>query len=271
MSRWGFIGLGKMGGAILKASLKQLEQASNQSLEKPIRGFDASPEILSSCEKLPNFEGCDSASEVLEVSDIVVVAVKPYQIEPLFQGLEFKKRHLIISVCAGIESAQIHQWSGGQAQVLRAMPNLGAQLNVSMTVFAHAKEIQEDYRLECETVFRKMGELLWVDESQMDFVTALSGSGPGYFFYWMKGFVDAALRRGFDEPTARLIVSQTCLASGMLAKGGARSLEEWQNSVATKGGTTEAGLDCLKAAQLEKTIEECLEAATSRSKELRKK
>lgn len=155
--------------------------------------------------------------------------------------------------------------------IIRAMPNSPAELGMGMTAFTANDKIPLEQIRKAENVLGTTGRCLYIDkEDLLDAVTALSGSGPAYFFYIVKNMIDAGKQMGFDEATASLFVKQTMLGAFHLINNGNKSLDELIKSVASKGGTTEAALSVFESAGVGENIQNGILKAENRSRELSK-
>jgi len=214
----------------------------------------------------------DEYGEALEGAEVVVIAVKPpvvrevaAAIAPLIAGRDL----LVMSIAAGIRSGSLERWLGGGIAVVRAMPNTPAMLRSGATALTANARVSADQRDRAESIMRAVGLTVWLDdEAQMDAVTALSGSGPAYFFLVMEAMQRAAQKLGLDEKDARLLVLQTAFGSAKLALESEDDAATLNKKVTSKGGTTEAAIDTLIAGGLTTLFEEALVAARDRSIEL---
>ncbi len=205
-------------------------------------------------------------------SDIVVMAAKPAQLSDLCQSLRDQSHHrrLFISVAAGIEVGQIRAWIGQPVAVVRAMPNTPAALQAAATGLftdAHTTLLQRQLT---EQLFSAIGRWVWLDDEKwMNWVTALSGSGPAYFYQLMQAMVSAAISAGFPPDAAALLVKQTALGAAQLAtQENADALDELIRRVRSPGGTTERALNTLATHDFAGIIAHMLHAAEQRGREM---
>jgi pyrroline-5-carboxylate reductase len=201
---------------------------------------------------------------VLSVKPQVVKAVCS-ALRPTAQAL----RPLIISIAAGIRVGQIETWLGGSLPIVRGMPNTPALIGAGATGLfanAHADAAQREL---AERILRGDGVIAWIaDEALMDTVTAISGSGPAYFFLLVEALEDAAVAQGMPRAAARALAAQTCLGAGrMLTEDGAAPAE-LRERVTSPGGTTQAALDSFAASDLAAVVARAVAAATRRGREL---
>jgi pyrroline-5-carboxylate reductase len=201
-----------------------------------------------------------------------VLAVKPQDagsvLAPLAPLLQ-KTHPLLISVCAGLKVAALESWAGGNLPVVRTMPNRPALVGAGATGLFAPPSVSATDRARAEAVMRATGEVVWVqDESHIDAVTALSGSGPAYFFYLAELMAQAGVDLGLDPDVARRLAVATLHGSGMLARIGDGDLARLRAEVTSKGGTTEAALKEMIAADLRGIVGRAMDAAARRGGEL---
>jgi pyrroline-5-carboxylate reductase len=205
-------------------------------------------------------------------TDVVILAIKPQQLKAVTEELAptIQQDHsLVISIAAGIRSEDIDNWLGGNTAVVRAMPNTPALIQTGATaLFANAQVSSEQKDL-AESILRAAGLTLWVnDESQMDAVTALSGSGPAYFFRIMEAIETAGVELGLTKETAHLLTLQTALGAAKMALESRESVATLRKQVTSPGGTTEQGLNAMDEHNIDAVFSDVLKAARDRSEEL---
>jgi len=206
-------------------------------------------------------------------ADVIVVAVKPQEAASALGRLARSlraKRALILSVAAGIRIRSLEAWCGTDVPVVRAMPNRPALVGAGATgLFASARASAADRAL-AERILRAVGAVVWVrTEEELDIVTALSGSGPAYFFLLAEAMSAAAVKLGLDAAAARTLAVETLYGAGVLAHSSDGDLARLRAEVTSKGGTTEAALGVLGAPQgLPALAERALAAAAQRGREL---
>ncbi|MHB1950041.1 MAG: pyrroline-5-carboxylate reductase [Acidiferrobacteraceae bacterium] len=199
----------------------------------------------------------------------VVLAVKPQSVEGVSREIRdvvCDSGALVISIAAGIGCAALSRWLGTSVLV-RAMPNTPALVGASMTVLFPAEGAGPEQRRQAETILRAVGEVEWVkDESLLDAVTAVSGSGPAYFFLVMEALEQAAAAAGLDGMLARRLVRQTALGAALMAQSDDPAL--LRERVTSRGGTTEQGIAVLEEAGTRRAFSAAVAAACRRSREL---
>jgi pyrroline-5-carboxylate reductase len=213
----------------------------------------------------------DNAAAV-EPASVIVVAVKPQiassVLTPL-QPLLMRTRPLVISIAAGIRVADLQSWCGADVPVVRAMPNRPALVGAGATGLFAPGNVAHEHRETAERVMQAVGEVVWVaTEDDLDTVTALSGSGPAYFFLVAELLTQGAIDLGLEPSAARRLAIATLHGAGQLAHAGDGDLARMRAEVTSKGGTTEAAVKSLQAADLGAILARALEAAARRSREL---
>ena len=212
--------------------------------------------------------------QAVEYASVVVLAVKPQVLKTVAQQLAstIQKHHpLVVSIAAGIREPDLNRWLGGGAAIVRTMPNTPALVQTGATaLFANAQVSQHQRNL-AESILRAVGLTLWLeDEAQMDAVTALSGSGPAYFFLVMEALENAAMRLGLNREVAHLLTLQTALGAAKMALESNEDSADLRARVTSKGGTTEQAIKVLQEGRLQELFDAALKAAHARSIELAK-
>jgi pyrroline-5-carboxylate reductase len=201
-----------------------------------------------------------------------VLAVKPQQMKTVATALApaaRAERPLVISVAAGIRSEDLHGWLGAAAGVVRSMPNRPALIGAGITAAYGPADFDPDLRSRATQVLSAAGECVWIeDESLLDAVTAVSGSGPAYVFLLVEMLEAAARAEGIAPGTARKLAIETVHGAARLAREGEESPEVMRQQVTSPGGTTAAALEVLEAAGIRDTFIRAIHAATLRSREL---
>ena len=207
-----------------------------------------------------------------EQADALVLAVKPQIIGEVARALApavSRQRPLVISIAAGIRETALRNWLGEDTAIVRAMPNTPALVQSGATALYANPGVSEDQRNLAESILRAVGLALWVeDEALMDAVTALSGSGPAYFFLFMEALQSAGKQLGLSEETARLLTLQTAFGASKMALESSDDAATLRRRVTSPGGTTERAIEVLQQHDFEAMVRQALEAATERSREL---
>lgn len=203
-------------------------------------------------------------------SDLIIFAIKPQDREDLFKIIApfIHKDQLVLSIMAGVTMENIKS-ALPTTKIIRAMPNLPAQIGMGISGFTADPTVNKEELIKVQNLLNTTGKSLYFDdESKLDAVTAISGSGPAYVFYFMDAMIKAAIKLGFDETQAELLVEQTFLGAVHLLNINTLSCEEWIAKVASKGGTTEAALKTFSTTQLNQGIQRGIEDAYERAVEL---
>jgi pyrroline-5-carboxylate reductase len=203
--------------------------------------------------------------------DVIVFAVKPQDIENILP--EYKNRFedspLYISVAAGKTLAFFAEHLGAGARVVRAMPNTPALIGKAITALCANKNVSEADKELATKLIEAFGKSVWVEEKDMDAVTALSGSGPAYVFLFMEALTKAGINAGLAPDIAKILAFEMAHGSIHLAAKSDETFEQLRKNVTSKGGTTEAALNVLMQNNvLEKLVDDAVQAAAKRSKEL---
>jgi pyrroline-5-carboxylate reductase len=203
-------------------------------------------------------------------ADIVVLAVKPQQLRDLSIFLvSLLHKQLLISIAAGIRAQDIGRWLGGYQSIVRVMPNTPAQIQAGVSGLYALPEVTAEQHVQAETIMKAVGEVLWLDEeSKMDAVTAISGSGPAYVFYFIEAIQQAALELGLNEDQAKTLSLETFIGASLLAAQSLESPATLRSQVTSKGGTTEQAMQTMEAAAVKSAIIKAAKAAANRSQEL---
>jgi pyrroline-5-carboxylate reductase len=208
----------------------------------------------------------------VEGATVVVLAVKPQEAASVLGALApalARARPLLISVVAGVRIAALERACGPGVPLVRAMPNRPALIGAGITGLYAPASVAAARRAEAAQVLSAVGEVVWVAaEADLDVVTALSGSGPAYFFLLAELMAEAGRQLGLEAAIARRLAAATLRGSGLLLQSGDEDLARRRAEVTSPGGTTEAAVRALTAAGLGATVVEALSAATRRSREL---
>jgi pyrroline-5-carboxylate reductase len=209
---------------------------------------------------------------VAEHAEILILAVKPQILRAVVEelaGTLQSRRPLVVSIAAGISSASIDRWADGHMPIVRCMPNTPAMVKTGATGLCANACVTDAQRSQAEAILRAVGLTVWVDEeSQLDAVTALSGSGPAYFFLMMEAMEDAGVALGLDRATARLLSQQTALGAGRIAIESEDPPAELRRRVTSPGGTTERAIATFEEGGLSPLVARAMEAAARRAWEL---
>ncbi len=269
----GFIGVGNMGQALMKGLLKKGIIASENIIisdldEKKLQAISFELQVVIARDN----------REAVEKADILILSVKPKDIETVLRGISAsladlsgsKPLPLIISIAAGIPTAYIEEHLGKDIPVVRVMPNTPALIGEGMTAISRGRFAGEEEERTAEDIFQGVGETVRVREELMDAVTAVSGSGPAYVFAIMESLVKAGVREGLSPDLAQKLVRETFLGAVRMARETGESLSALRERVTSPGGTTEAALGVFKEKGLEGVLAAGVRAAARRAKELKR-
>jgi pyrroline-5-carboxylate reductase len=200
----------------------------------------------------------------------LVLAVKPQDIDALLAELRpvVGPRHLIVSVAAGIPTARIEAALAADVSVVRCMPNTPALVDQAMTAISAGAHADEAHLAVAESLLSAVGRVVRVPESQLDAVTALSGSGPAYFFYLVESMIDAGIMLGLPRSLAAELIVQTALGSAVMLRDSGEHPVQLREAVTSPGGTTIAAIRELEAHGVRAALLAAIEAACNRSREL---
>ena len=206
------------------------------------------------------------------LQDVVVLSVKPQLMQTVCRQLAESanvKNPLYVSIAAGIRTADITRWLGGDVAVVRCMPNTPALIQCGATALYASKTVSEAQQHLADEILRAAGITAWVaDEDLLDVVTALSGSGPAYFFLLMEAMQKTAVDLGLDKETATSLTLQTALGAARMANESELDVQELRARVTSKGGTTAAAISSFEHDDFHRNVSKALHAAYNRSREL---
>jgi pyrroline-5-carboxylate reductase len=265
--RLGFIGAGQMAEAIARGVLA--------AEVFPPSGLAAS-DVAEPRRRLFGELGIRATERNLDIvpeCDVLLVAVKPQNLDGLLKeiGPHLRKKHLLITICAGCATGLFEAATDEPVRVVRAMPNLPVKVRLGATALCSGRNATEaDLELAHE-IFSAVGHVVVIAEKLMDAVTALSGSGPAYFDYLIEAMVEAACREGMPEPVARALAVQTAHGAAEMIIADNLPPGELRRRVTSKAGTTEAAVKKLDELGARNAILEALRAAAERAKELGKR
>ena len=261
-----FLGAGNMSGSIIGGLLAKDVPAENIIATR--RSEERLAELKSQFGIITSSDNNDAVAK----SDVVILGVKPQMMQDLCNEIREqvqKSKPLIVSVAAGLKSETLERWLGGDVAVVRTMPNTPSLLGCGASgLYANSKvtDIQKELS---EKLMQAVGLALWVDEEeQMDAVTAVSGSGPAYFFLAMEALQKAGESVGLSAEVAEKLAIQTALGAARMASESEYDAAELRRRVTSPGGTTEQALNTFNEGGLTELYEKAVKAAANRGKEL---
>src|SRR6056297_2322709 len=237
-----------------------------------IRAADVSTESLERLAAVaPVSTGTDNAAAAAG-ADVIILAVKPQVMADVCASIApalAEGSPLVLSIAAGVPIASYQRWLGTAAPVVRCMPNTPSLLGCGASGLFASPEVSAQQRERAQAIMDAVGTSVWVErEEQLHAVTAVSGSGPAYFFLFMESMVDAGERLGLDRETATALVQQTCLGAARMALESGVPLDELRQRVTSPKGTTEQAIASFEAQGLRDVIHRALAACSARSEEL---
>ncbi len=210
--------------------------------------------------------------EAVSLASAVVLAVKPQIMAPVVQAVAVPAkahRPLFVSIAAGVRESDILRWLGFDAAIVRCMPNTPSLVGSGATALYANPVVSKGQRSLAESVLRAVGLTLWVDdENLLDVVTAVSGSGPAYYFLFMEYMERTGISMGLSKDDARTLTIQTAFGAAKMALESSDSPATLRTRVASRGGTTERALETLMTGGMEQLIHRAMEAARDRAVEL---
>ena len=265
-SNIGFIGGGNMAASLIGGLLGSGVSASKIIVGEP--GADRRNWLTNEFD----VAATDNNANVIEQSDVIVLAVKPQQLKNVLQPLATSLQAsppLLISIAAGVRETDIQTWAGGNLSIVRVMPNTPALVGAGAAGLYANGLTDESQKALAQAIMQAVGVAVWVSkESELDLVTAISGSGPAYFFLLMEAMESAAIEQGMDEKQARLLTLETALGAAKLALLSEDSPATLRRNVTSPGGTTEAAIKTMRDGHVPETVARALQAAAERSREL---
>ncbi|MGY8895078.1 MAG: pyrroline-5-carboxylate reductase [Gammaproteobacteria bacterium] len=261
----GFIGAGNMAYAIISGLINNDFSAEN------IKISDTNESLLSLRKKEFNLEVFTDNSELVRHCDVIVLAVKPQMLSSVCQLLKqaLNSNTLIISIAAGVRVHDIDRWLGGDCAIVRTMPNTPALLNQGVTGMFANERVSDAQKELATSILNSVGQSLWVtDEIMLDAVTALSGSGPAYFFLMIESMSKAGVALGLDDKTAQSLSIQTALGASMMASVSDESPRDLRANVTSPNGTTQAAIESFQDQNFDMIVAHAMRAAFDRASQL---
>ena len=262
----GFIGAGNMARSLAGGLLKNGWGQTQVILSDP------EPSQRNAIESVLEIKTFADNMAVAERADILVLAVKPQILSGVIKILAStvqRKKPLIISIAAGVRIEDIDRWLGGGLAIVRAMPNTAALIGSGASGMFANQRVNATMRDQAESILRAVGVTVWLaDEYLMDAVTALSGSGPAYFFLVMEVLEQAAIESGLEPKQARLLTLETAFGAAKMALEGHEEPAQLRRRVTSPGGTTEQAVKVLEAGGIRRLFKDAVQAAVNRAREI---
>lgn len=259
-----FIGGGNMATALIGGLLQQGYSAAQ------IRVVEINTEVREKINRKFSVTVVAEISDGMVGSNVILLAVKPQQLSSVAQQLApLLKTHLVISIVAGVRTTEICRWLGGYTRVIRAMPNTPALIRAAVTGLFALPEVNTKEKQNAETILTAVGSVLWFErEELLDAVTAVSGSGPAYVFYFIEAMQQAGRELGLDETQARQLSLETFLGAAKLASQSNEDVTTLRARVTSKNGTTEHAIQTMENDGINRKIIRAIHASNERSCEL---
>lgn len=265
MNNIGIIGCGNMGEAIAKGIINAGIIPSNY-----LYLYDVDKEKSYHLNERLKANIAKSNEELVNECNTILIAVKPQDTKELLSGIWhlLDSSKLVISIAAGVTIKTITESLNEEIRIARAMPNVAALENQSISALCFNSFATPEDRGLARNIFMAIGDVIEVEETQMDAVTAISGSGPAYFFYLTEILEKCAIEMGIDKDNAKLLAIKTAFGSATLLRGSNLSAETLRKRVTSKGGTTEAAFKVFEKNKFEEILREGIKRANERAKEL---
>ena len=260
-----FIGGGNMGQALVTGLLDSGWTADNITVVDNDQAI--TPKLK---EKFPHCHVYSQSEAALNLADVVVLAVKPQVMQTVCEQIAAQcqiKRPLIISIAAGILIHNIDRWLGGELPIIRCMPNTPALVQAGVSGLYATEEVSKEQHEIADQIIGSVGATCWLEsESLLDAVTALSGSGPAYFFYLIEAMIEAGENLGLNKTQSRDLTVATAVGAAKLIKNSGKSPQDLRLAVTSKGGTTEAAINSLQKHEMKNIINTAIRKAAEKSK-----
>ncbi len=259
-----FIGGGNMATALIGGLADKLTAGAN------IHVIDPNAEALQKLAQKFGVTTAQQADAVLAQADVIVLAVKPQQMKDVIAQLKpHIGKQLVLSIAAGIRAADLSRWLGGHGAIVRSMPNTPALIGKGITGAVALPGVSAEQREAADAILRAVGQTVWLDdEALIDPVTAVSGSGPAYVFYFIEAMQQAAQEMGLTAEQGTQLAIATFIGASQLAADSTEPVSVLRERVTSKGGTTYAALTSMEASGVKQAIVKALHAASARGREL---
>jgi len=263
----GFIGAGNMASALIGGLVKSYLVETDA-----VVASDIDPERRGRVARDFGITTTADNAEVVDVADVVILAVKPNKVAEVLEevGGDVTPEQIVISICAGVSTAFIESFLPEGVPVLRVMPNTPAMVGAGMSAVCCGRHACDAHCQIARAILGAVGEVIELDERHLDAVTAVSGSGPAYFYYLMEHMEAAALAEGLPPRVAEKLVKQTALGAAKLAAESTDGPRTLRANVTSPGGTTEAAIYLFKTHNVDQLIVKAVREAAKRSRELGK-
>lgn len=263
-TRIAFIGAGNMAASLIGGlRAKGLDAAQ-------IRASDPGADTRARVSAEHGIETFENNADAIQGVDVIVLAVKPQAMKAVCESLRpsLQPHQLVVSIAAGITCASMNTWLGAQP-IVRCMPNTPSLLRQGVSGLYATAEVSAEQRDQAQALLSAVGIALWLEqEQQLDAVTAVSGSGPAYFFLLIEAMTAAGVKLGLPHEVAEQLAEQTALGAAKMAVASEVDAAELRRRVTSPGGTTQAAIESFQAGGFEALVEKALGAAAHRSAEM---
>jgi len=262
-----FIGGGNMAAALIAGLANKLTDGAN------IHVADPNADALARLHQQYGVTTAAAADAAVRAADVIVLAVKPQSMREvaaqLLPFIDAAKQPLVVSIAAGIRGADLSRWLGGYGAIVRCMPNTPALIGMGITGMVAMPGVSEAQVKAADDILRAVGPTVWLDdEAKIDAVTAVSGSGPAYVFYFIEAMQQAAEEMGLSAEQGTQLALATFTGAAQLAERSSEPVSLLRERVTSKGGTTYAALTSMESSGVKAAIVTALKAAAARGKEL---
>lgn len=262
----GFIGAGQMSTALAGGISKNCDRDLEFVIYSP--RVESITKLGEACCPDASISAAETAQVVIDQCDVVFLGVKPQVLETALEGISFESKPLVISVVAGADLYRLQRLVGNQ-RIVRAMPNTPCLIEMGASAYAVDEDVSEQDTQLVEEFFGAVGTIVKVrDESLIDSVVGVSGSGPAYVFTFIEAMIDGGVLVGLKRPVARELAIQTVLGAAKLLKESDKHPAVLRDQVTSPGGTTIAGLKALEETGLRDGVMSAVQAGTERAREL---
>lgn len=259
-----FIGGGNMAQALIGGLAGKLAPAEN------IHVVDVNPDALAALSAQFGVQTSSVPGSEVAAADVLVLAVKPQQMREVAHSLSPQvSGQLVLSIAAGIRAVDLSRWLNGHQAIVRTMPNTPALIGKGVTGMTASSGVTPEQRATADAILQAVGQTVWLeDENQLDAVTAISGSGPAYVFYFLEAMQQAAVELGLTAEQGYALARATFTGASALAEQSSEPASVLRERVTSKGGTTYAAITSMQAAGVGEAIAAAMHAAAKRSREM---
>ncbi|MFC7297759.1 pyrroline-5-carboxylate reductase [Herminiimonas aquatilis] len=259
-----FVGGGNMAAALIGGLADKLTAANN------IHVIDINADALQKLQRQFGVTTSEQIDASVAASDVIVLAVKPQQMKAaVAQLLPYIKAQLVLSIAAGIRAIDLSRWLGGHNAIVRTMPNTPALIGKGVTGMVASNGVSKEQHAAADAIMRAVGETVWLDDEKLiDSVTAVSGSGPAYVFYFIEAMQQAAQEMGLTVEQGNTLAISTFVGAAQLAAQSTDPIAVLRERVTSKGGTTYAALTSMDDNRVKQSIITAMKAAAARGQAL---